>query len=258
MQLAFNDNGPGPVVVLLHGFPLDRTMWASQVEAISCRYRVVTPDLRGLGTSCAPEGIYPMEDMANDVLELLDTLRINEPVILGGLSMGGYVALAFAVRNPKRLRALILMDTRAGADTPEGAKVREENAKKIEADGNVDRLVESMSPKLFGKSTRERDPGLIARVEDRMRRSNPRGAAGALSGMAARPDRSADLSRLTLPTLVLVGREDELTPPSESERMAQALPNSRYVEIPNAGHLAPLENPQAVNEALLSFLDSLA
>ena len=199
-----------------------------------------------------------MEDMANDVLMLLDALRINEPVILGGLSMGGYVALALAVRHAKRLRALMLMDTRAGADTAEAARAREENAKNVEADGHVERLVESMSPKLFGETSRRRDPGLIARIEGTMRRTSPRGAAGALLGMAARPDRWADLSRITLPTLVLVGAEDQITPPAEAARMAQSLPNSHYVEIPEAGHLSPLENPESVNQALFSFLDSLA
>lgn len=258
MQLAFEEKGPGPVVVLLHGFPLDRTMWVSQVEALSSRYRVVTPDLRGLGESPAPEGIYPMEDLANDVLELLDCLRINEPIILGGLSMGGYVSLAFAVRHPKKLRALMLMDTRAGADSPEAAKAREETARKIEGQGHVNDLVDSMLPKLFGKTTRETDPELTARTEKIMRRTNPRGAAGALLGMAARPDRTRDLARIALPTLVLVGEEDVITPADEARRMAQALPNARFVSVPKAGHLAPLENPKAVNQALLAFLDSLA
>src|SRR5438270_3134912 len=115
MLLAYEDQGLGPVVVLLHGFPLDHTMWESQLTTLGSLYRVITPDLRGHGKSAAPDGIYPVEDMADDVVELLDSLRITEPIVLGGLSMGGYVAMALAVRHPKRLRGLMLMDTKAGA-----------------------------------------------------------------------------------------------------------------------------------------------
>ena len=258
MLLAFDDNGPGPVVVLLHGFPLDRTMWASQASYLGSMYRVITPDLRGHGQTPAPEGIYPIEDMANDVVELLDALKITEPVVMGGLSMGGYIALALAVKHPKRLRALMLMDTRAEADSAEAAAGREALARQVEAAGNPEAAVTAMMPKLFGQKTRERRADLVARVSDRMRLTSPMGIAGALRGMASRPDRTADLGRITLPTLVLAGAEDVLTPPDGMRRLAGAMPNARFVEIPDAGHLAPLENPAAANEAMLQFLQSLA
>src|SRR3954471_9509993 len=123
MLLNYSDDGPGPVVVLLHGFPLDHTMWESQIQTLGSIYRVIAPDLRGHGRSAAPDGIYPIDDMADDVVEMLDALRISEPVVVGGLSMGGYVALSLAARYPKRLRGLMLMNTRAGADSPEAARV---------------------------------------------------------------------------------------------------------------------------------------
>src|SRR5262245_47186431 len=119
MQLAYTDEGPGAAVVLLHGFPLSRGMWTSQVEGIGSIFRVIAPDLRGHGDSPAPEGVYTMDEMADDVIELLDALHLDIPVVIGGLSMGGYVALSIAARYPERLRALMLMDTRAGADSPD-------------------------------------------------------------------------------------------------------------------------------------------
>src|SRR5436305_1002852 len=122
MLLNYDDHGPGPVVVLLHGFPLDHTMWEFQRETLGSMYRVIAPDLRGHGKTAAPEGIYPVEDMAEDVVELLDALKINEPVVVGGMSMGGYLAMAMAVKQPKRLRGLMLVNTRARADPADSAR----------------------------------------------------------------------------------------------------------------------------------------
>lgn len=258
MLLAYADQGPGPVVALLHGFPLDRTMWESQLTTLGSMYRVIAPDLRGHGESAAPEGIYPIQDMAVDVIELLDALKITEPIVLGGLSMGGYVALAMAVRFPKRLRGLMLFDTKAGADTPEAARGREQTAREVEAAGTAEPVVTALLPRLFSPITRERRPDLIARTEAQMLRTPARAVAGALRGMAARPDRTGDLARIGVPTLVMVGRDDVLTPPSEAQILASAIPNAQLVEIPDAGHLAPLENPEPVNAAILTFLGSLA
>lgn len=257
MLLAYDDNGPGPVVVLLHGFPLDRTMWEAQQSTVGATYRLITPDLRGHGQSAAPEGIYTMDDMAEDVIELLNSLGLAEPLVVGGLSMGGYVALALAVRYPQRLRGLMLMDTRATADSAEAAQGREEMAQRVLTANSAEPVVKAMLPKLFCQATRLNRPNVVARMEERMMRTPPRAVAGALRGMAVRPDRTADLPRIHVPTLVMVGAEDAITPPAESRTMAQALPSARIVEIPDAGHLAPLENPAAANAAMLNFLDSL-
>jgi pimeloyl-ACP methyl ester carboxylesterase len=258
MLLNYSDDGPGPVVVLLHGFTLDHSMWDAQRETVGSTYRVIAPDLRGHGQSAAPDGIYPIDDMADDVVELLDALKIREPVVLGGLSMGGYVALSLAVRYPKRLRGLMLLNTRAAADTPETAQIREELARQIDATGDVSPVVATMLPRLFGRTTMERRGDIVAMTEDVMRRSPARGVAGSLRGMAIRPDRTTDLGRITLPTLIVAGAEDALIPIEESRLMASALPNVELVLIPDAGHLAPLENPAASNVAMLRFLDSLA
>jgi pimeloyl-ACP methyl ester carboxylesterase len=257
MLLAYDDDGPGPVVVLLHGFPLNRKIWSAQKTSIGSIYRVIAPDLRGHGESAAPGGVYTMEAMADDVLELLDALQIEEPVVLGGHSMGGYVALALMARAPERFRALMLIDTRAAADTPEAARNREELADTVEATANTGHVVDAMLPKLFSPETRLRRPELIGPVRDGMERVSPRAVAGALRGLARRPDRTADLAAITVPTLVLVGAHDAITPPDESRKMAAALPNATLVVVPDAGHLAPLENAQAANEAILGFLEKL-
>jgi pimeloyl-ACP methyl ester carboxylesterase len=258
MRLAYDDDGHGSVVVLLHAFPLDRTMWVSQQSALSSLYRVIAPDLRGHGRSDSPGGVYTMDEMAGDVVELLDALKIDEPVVLGGISLGGYVALALAVHHPERIRGLMLLDTRAGADTAENARLREETARKVEDARSAEPVVSAMSPKLFSDATRQRRPELIERTIAQMLKTSVKGVAGTLLGMAVRPDRTADLERINVPALVLVGADDVITPPGESQRMALALPHAELVEIPDTGHLAPLENPAPVNAVILRFLESIA
>ncbi len=258
MRLAFDDDGPGPLVVLLHGFPLDRTMWEHQVEALGTLYRVITPDLRGLGESPTPAEISTIDEMADDVIELLDALGLDEPVVLGGLSMGGYVALSIAARHPQRLRALMLLDTKSQADTPEAAQQRETLASQLERVGNSAPVAEAMLPKLLSPSTPSRIPNLAKHLDRQIRHASPAGLAAALRGMAIRPDRTPDLGGITLPTLVLAGVDDAVTPPDGMRKLAESLPNARFVEIPDAGHLTPLENPKATNAALLAFLKTLS
>ena len=258
MLLNYDDEGPGPVVLLLHGFPLDRTMWASQRSTLGALYRVIAPDLRGHGESAVPGGIYPVADMAQDVVELLDALRVNEPVVVVGHSMGGYLALDMAVRHPKRLRGMVLVNSRAGGDPPATAQVREELARQVEASGDAEAVVASMLGKLFAPSSYERHAVVVGQVRDQMRRTAPTGVAGTLRGLATRPDRTADLGRISVPSLVVVGAEDQMIPPAESRALAESLPNARLVEVPGAGHMAPVEEPAAVNAALLEFLGKLA
>lgn len=257
MLLSFDDDGPGPVVVLLHGFPLDRSMWSHQLASVGSIYRVIVPDLRGHGTTAAPDGIYTIDAMADDVIETLDALQLTAPLVVGGLSMGGYVALSLAERYPERLRALMLMNTRASADTPEAAAARLETAAEVERTGDVEPVVAKMLPKLFAPNTFRRHPEVVARMHARMSRMTARAVAGSLRGMVARPDRSALLPRIAVPTLVLAGAEDQVIPAEESEKMAGALPKGRLITIPDSGHLSPVENHPAVDAAILDFLQTL-
>ena len=257
MLLAFDDDGPGPVVVLLHGFPMDRTMWSFQRSSVGSIYRLITPDLRGHGHSAAPDGVYPVDAMADDVIETLDALQLTEPVHLGGLSMGGYVALSIAERYPERIKALMLINTRAGADSPEAAAKREEQAREIEANGTTEPMITAILPKLFGPLTQETHPELVKRLHTHMSATPARAVVGALRGLAARPDRTAFLPQITVPTLVVAGLDDALVPIAEARAMAAAIPAAHFVAVPHAGHMSPLEKHQAVDAAILGFLESL-
>lgn len=257
MLLAIDDVGPGPAVVLIHGFPLDRGMWEAQTAEVGSIYRIIAPDLRGAGASAVPDGVYTVDLLADDVIETLDALELDDPVVIGGLSMGGYVALSIAVRYPGRVRGLMLMNTRASADPPATAQVREDLARQLEATGKPDAVVDSMFPKLFAPATYAGHPDLIGRMKERALRSNPQGLANTLRGLAVRPDRTASLGRIAAPTLVLAGSADQLIPAADSQTLADGIPGARLVTIPDAGHLAPLENKAAANAAILDFLGGL-
>ncbi len=257
MLLHYDDVGPGPVVVLLHGFPFDNTMWEYQKGAIGSEYRLLTPDLRGHGRSPVPDGPYTIDGMADDVMETLDDLQIRAPFVLGGLSLGGYLALSIVDRFPHRLRGLILMDTRAAADAPEAARLREETAREVERTGNIAPVVQGMLPRLFSPVSRARRADLVARVQKQMLGTSPPGIANTLRALARRPDRTATLGRIACPTLVLGGADDVISPPDEMRRLAEAIPGAGLVTIPEAGHLAPLENPEPANAAILEFLQPL-
>ncbi len=257
MLLDFDDDGPGPVVVLLHGFPMDRTMWAFQRSSIGSIYRLITPDLRGHGHSAAPDGIYSVDAMADDVIETLDALQLTEPIHLGGLSMGGYIALSIARRYPDRLKALMLINTRAAGDSPEAAGKRREQADGIEASGTTEPAIAAMLPKLFAESTARDHPELVKRLHTHMSHTPARAVVGTLRGLAARPDRTEFLPQITIPTLVIAGIEDAVVPIAEARAMAAAIPDAHFVAVPHAGHMSPLENHQAVDAAILGFLESL-
>jgi 3-oxoadipate enol-lactonase len=255
IELAYTDAGGGPAVLFLHGFPFDRSMWSGQVERLSASFRVIAPDLRGHGETTVTRGPSTMEEMAEDVVSLLDELNVPRAVICG-LSMGGYVALALYRAHPSRVRALVLADTRAKADTEDARRTREENARRALAEG-MGPIVDSMLPKLLSERTREREPDTVARVREMMLGLNPEGAAAALRGMALRRDQTDLLPKTDVPVLVVVGSEDIITPPAEAEAMHALIEGSRLVVIEGAGHVSNVERPDEFDRALSEFLEGL-
>ncbi len=257
VELRYVDRGSGQTILLVHGFPLHHGMWNGQIALLEHQYRVIAPDLRGFGRSGAgQEETVSMEQMADDLAALLDTLGIGEPVVFVGLSMGGYIAFAFWRKYRAKLRGLVLCDTRAAADTPEAAAARLQTALDVLRDGPAV-LVEAMLPRLLAPATLAGDQRLVGELRSMMVAGDRRGLAAALRGMAQRPDATPLLPAINCPTLLVVGREDAIASPAEMGAMARAIPGARLVEIPAAGHMAPLEQPDAVNAALLQFLAEL-
>lgn len=255
IEMAYDDVGSGPAVVLLHGYPFNRSLWREQVEALSASYRVITPDLRGFGETTIADGTATMTEMANDVAALLDQIDIKR-ITLGGLSMGGYVALAFYRRFPLRVRALILADTRAHADTDEARSNRAEQAQTVLQDGMA-AIADDFLKKALALSTIAEQPEIVARVREMILSTDPRGAAAALHGMAARIDQTDYLPRILAPALIIVGSLDKLTPPPDSELMHREIRGSRLEVIEGAAHISNLERPVEFNHALAAFLQRL-
>jgi pimeloyl-ACP methyl ester carboxylesterase len=252
--LAHADVGRGLPVVLLHAFPLNRTMWEPQIATLFGECRCIVPDLRGFGESPAG-GPYSMDRFADDVVALLDALQIPQAVI-GGLSMGGYVAFNIWRRHRARVRALLLADTRAAADTAEGRQKRGELIALAKSDGAT-AVADKQITGLTGKTTREKQPELVDRLRSIMAAERVEGIVGALEAMRDRPDSTPLLAGIDVPTLVVVGEEDTITPVKEARAMHQGIRASRLEIIPSAGHLSNVERPAAFNAALSDFVGSL-
>jgi len=252
-DLHYVDAGAGPsAVLLLHAFPLHSGMWSRQVEALSKRHRVIAPDYRGLGRGGVPPQASTMALLAEDVRALLAHLRV-ERVAVAGLSMGGYLAFEVWRQAPGLVRGLALCDTKAGADTAEGAAGRETFARTA-LDLGLGWVADQMTPKLLRPQP---DPAAVKEVRRLIADGTPAGVAAAQRGMAVRPDSVATLATVTVPTVVIVGEEDGLTPPPESEKMAAAIRGAKLVRIPGAGHLPCIENPGPFTAALEAFLAGL-
>ncbi len=250
--MSLIDEGTGVPLLFVHGFPLSRGAWQKQVDAFASSHHVIAPDLTGFGESPGKPGPATMAQFAADLHTLLQQLETG-PVVLIGHSMGGYVALAFARQFPEMLRGLVLVGTRAGADTPEAAAGRRTTAEKVKAEGTQS-VIDTMTPKMLAPGNQ--DPNMANQVRSFMASATSAGVIGALLGMAERPDSTAILPTLSLsvPTLVVTGSEDALIPPAESEKMAQLIPGSRLNVIPNAGHLVAFERPEEFNRALKEWL----
>jgi pimeloyl-ACP methyl ester carboxylesterase len=256
VELYHRDAGSGLPLVLLHAFPLSSAMWLAQREGLADDFRIITPDQRGFGGSPLGVDQPSLDVVADDLAALLDAKELDR-VVLGGLSMGGYVAMAFCRRHRDRVRALVLADTRAEADTADGAANRERIATALLADPDCPVLLDEVLPQLLGSTTARSRPLVYGRVKAFVQAAPAAAAAWAERAMAARPDSTATLRELDVPVLVLVGEEDALAPPEAAERMAAAA-SAQLVRLTGAGHLSAVETPEEFNTAVRTFVAAVS
>ena len=249
------DIGEGSPILFVHGFPLDHTMWRFQIAELSKTYRCIAPDLRGFGQSTVTEGKVTMEQFADDLAALLDAMNVTEPVIFCGLSMGGCIAWQFVRRHAQRLKGLILCDTRAVPDPPDVAANRLKMANDVVEQGPTI-VANAMLPRLFVAETTQTQPELIEDLRQVILRTNPIGITAAARGMAERADACSWLSAIAVPSLVIVGEHDVISTAAEMRTVAAAIPGSQIEVLPNAGHMAPMENAALTNAAMQKFLES--
>jgi pimeloyl-ACP methyl ester carboxylesterase len=259
--LAYFDSAPGDrasrIVVLLHAFPLGAGMWEAQVKALPPGWRLIAPDVRGFGGSSleSPDDQPHIDDYGRDVIDLLREVGVSSAVV-GGLSMGGYVTLAVLRLAPALVAATVLADTRATADTPEGRANRRSMLALVDREGPQG-VARDMMPKLLGKTSHDERHDLEPFVRRLIKQQSPAAIRGAILRMMDRPDSTSLVARLTMPTLVLVGEEDVMTPEADARAIAAAAANAELVILPRCGHLSNLEQPAAFNDALRGFLSRL-
>jgi pimeloyl-ACP methyl ester carboxylesterase len=255
IRLAYDDQGTGLPLVFLHAFPLNRSMWASHIAVLSQQFRTIAIDLRGHGESDAPLWNFSLEHYADDVCALLDHLAISQAVLVG-LSMGGYISLAFSRKYGNRLKALILADTRAQADSPEGRTGRFHLAQTAVSHGS-DAVADIMLPKLLGATSLQTNQELVDYVRKTIRATSVNGIVTDLMAMADRPDSVHQLGTITAPSLIVIGQEDNTTPLADAQLMAERIPGARLAVIPAAGHLSNLEQPDVFNDVVTGFVGGL-
>jgi pimeloyl-ACP methyl ester carboxylesterase len=253
--LAYDASGSGRPLLLIHGYPLNRSLWRPQLDTLTDAARVIAPDLRGHGESNASDQPYSVDTLADDLVELLDELGLAGPVVVAGLSMGGYVALAFYRRHQDRVAGLILAATRAGADS-EAGKANRDKAMAQAREQGVGAIADSMLPKMLAPETYQSHPALAQQVRHMLASTPLEGVLGDLTAMRDRPDSTELLGSILEPVLVIHGQEDQLIPPSEAEAAFARLPNARLALLPRAGHLLNLEQPEAFDAEVRTFLKS--
>lgn len=256
VKFFYQDKGEGTPILFIHGFPLNHQMWRPQIDELSSLARVIAPDLRGYGDSQSTPGAYTMESLADDCANLLDAIGITSPVIVAGLSMGGYISLAFYRKYRERVASLVLASTRAGADSDQARESRDRMAELANRAG-PGAIAEAMLPKLMAPQNYHRRPGLVRDLKSIMESSSTDGVVGALQGMKTRPDSTPLLPQIQVPTLVIHGEDDQIIPPAEAALMADSIPGSRLHIVPDAGHMPTLEQPETFNQLLSALVANI-
>lgn len=256
VDLHVREAGSGLPVVLLHAFPLSSAMWLEQRNGLGDVCRVITPDLRGFGGSQLGYDEPSLDHMADDVAGLLDKLAVDR-IVLGGLSMGGYVAMAFLRRHGDRVAGLLLADTKASEDAEAARANRHRIADALDESGTTQVLLDDVLPALMGETTVVERPMIQGRVRALVEDAPPAAAAWAQRAMAARPDSFDTLRAVAVPALVVAGEQDTLSSVADAQAMVDALPDARLVVVPRSGHLTAVEVPEAFNAAAREFVTSL-
>lgn len=252
-QISYDDSGAGQPLVLLHAFPLYHEMWRDQIREFESDYRIIAPDARGFGETSQFDDEPSLALVARDVAALLDKLKVTQPIILCGLSMGGYTALEFARQFPDRLAGLIFADTRADADSEEAKKSRDEMIE-FAQNHTGEEVAEKMLPKLLGAATREHNFAVAARVRELAKDLTGHNAAAMLMALRNRRDSTEILGKIKVPTLVVGGAQDEICSPEIMGAMAAQIHGARHETIRDAGHLSNLEAPESFNAVLREWL----
>jgi len=251
--VSYLDEGQGSPLVFVHGFPLDRTMWRHQIAEFQKTHRVLAVDLPGFGQSSAPPDEMSIIGFADQLREFLDQLAVIDKVTLCGLSMGGSIALQFALRHPQKLSKLILCDCRAAVDSPEAQKLRHDLADRVLREG-PEFVALALPVRLFAARTIEQQPEVVQSIQAVIRATAPSSVAGGSLALANREDVVNRLSEVQSPTLVIVGRDDVISTVDEMRQIAERIPNATWKEIPGAGHMAPLEAPGLVNSEIRAWM----
>jgi 3-oxoadipate enol-lactonase len=252
LTVFLSDEDKSKSIIFVHGFPYDHNMWQAQADEFGKDYLCVSYDVRGLGESPAVDGQFTIESFVDDLEKITDELKLEKP-ILCGLSMGGYISLRATERIQNKFGALILCDTKSTADDNEGKLKRATAIKQINS-GEFNTFIESFVLNCFGEMFVKENSAEYRRVVDRSKKNNPIGVKGCLLAMVSRTDTTENLSKINIPTLVICGSEDRLSPPDVMKSMADKIPNANFVLVEGAGHMTPIENPQAVNKAIRDFL----
>jgi pimeloyl-ACP methyl ester carboxylesterase len=255
-RMAYDEAGSGIPILFIHGYPLNRRMWQPQIDALSIDAHVIAPDLRGHGDSTPTEGVYSMDLLAEDCAKLLDTLNITEKIVVCGLSMGGYISFAFARKFPNRLAALILTATRAAPDTEEG-KLNRQRSIALAREQGIAPIIESMLARVLSPVTLQNNPDLVETVRQIMQHTSLQAVIGDLQGMIERIDSRPFLKQISVPTLIIHGKDDNLIPIEEAQAMQAAIPSSRLLILENAAHLPNLEASERFNQAIREFIKTL-
>jgi pimeloyl-ACP methyl ester carboxylesterase len=251
-EIYYEVRGNGPDLVLLHPFPAHHGVWTPVAELLSSRFRVITPDLRGMGQSAPGEGAATMEKHANDLLRLCQDVEVEKTTFAGN-SIGGYILFEFWRRYRERVKSIVFIDTKASADSDEARKTRLAAAEDVLKRGS-EPFIDAQLPKLLGESTQRNRPDRVQEAKRMMMQASAAGIAAVQRGMAERPDSTPTLSAINVPTLVIVGEEDVLTPMAEMEKIHRGVRNSVMRRIPKAGHYSPFEQAEEVHRVLREFL----